>query len=437
VQTKQIEISENEVGGGQMNRAIKGIAFLAVLVSSTVAAKAEQTAPVILLEEAVSIDRNSAPTLPIVGFRSASSSFITRKFIEKPGNPLEEEFFVPESVLVKAWMQDSKFAEVVKATGSSPNSIEQIRANGIDVEKFDWAPIENNSASVKAIVIDGKSEFSDVNKVDSAAIIAMTSAGLLDLSHKYNTVYDSKDQFALGFSPKYSKEIFNTYTAAAKYQGYPLSNTTAEWVTPNEVFKSAGAQYPFDLKKALTVDLGNATFGKSRIQSAKEAGFKVDERIAKSNDIYLFKFAVTLHDLPSGSVDEISFRVDCSDVCTAWELAPMRVTVVDEKTKSLNTPTVKIEGVEIGEFFRVSIVSKNLRPQIIAYGLQEDRFSWSLRDEAIGSGSFIFAAALGVPKGTKNFTLQRSVAVKTVGAWVTEGNWASTENMSETLQLRQ
>lgn len=240
----------------------------------------------------------------------------------------------------------------------------------------------------------------------------------------------------MGFSPKYSKEIYKTYTAAAKYQDYPLSNTTAEWVTPSGLVKKAGVQYPIDLQKALMVDLGNATFGKLRIQSAKEAGFTVDERLAKNNDIYLFKVAVTLYDLPSGSVDELSFRVDCSNVCTAWELAPMRVVVIDEKTKTANTPTIKIEGVEIGEFFRVSVVSKNLRPQIIAYGLQEDRFSWSLKDEAIGSGSFTFAAALGVPKGTKSFTIQRSVAVKTAGNFITEGGWASTENMSETLQLR-
>ena len=360
-----------------MGRAIAGLIFFSALTSLVNVSYSEETRKVIYLEESDSIERNTSNTLPIVGFRSASSSFIAGKFIEKQGNATDEEFFVPESVLVKAWMQDKKFAEAVRAAGSSPHSIEQIRANGIDVENFDWSPIENNYASVKSIVIDGMSEHSQINKIDSAAIIGMTSAGLLDLSNKYNTFDKNRDGFALGFTPKYSKQIYKTYTAAAEYQDYPLSNTKAEWITPVGLVKKVGAQYPIDLQKALMVDLGNATFGKLRIQSAKEAGFTVDERLAKNNDIYLFKFAVTLYDLPLGSVDELSFRVDCSSICTAWELAPMRVVAIDEKTTTANTPITKIEGVEIGEFFRVSIVSKILRPQIIAYGLQEDRFSWS------------------------------------------------------------
>ena len=90
---------------------------------------------------------------------------------------------------------------------------------------------------------------------------------------------------------------------------------------------------------------------------------------------------------------------------------------------------------EIGEFFKVSILSKSLRPQVIAYGLQEDRFSWSLKDDAIGSGSLIFAAALGVPKGTKNLKMQQYIAVKTTGGLITEGGWASTDKAIDILEL--
>lgn len=390
---------------------------------------------VIVIEEPQLVKKEIGTSLPIVGFRSVSSSFVARKFVEKQGDELEEGVFIPESLIVKAWLKDKKFAEAVNAKDVSEITIEKLKASGIDVSKFEWTPIKNDLASVQGIVLDEKDTFIGAGKVDSSAIIAMTSAGMFDLTNKYETVFEKPTAYAVGFKAEYSRDIFKTYEVAAKFQDFPLSDPTTNWAAASKLIKAASAQYPIDFEKALTVELGNATFGKLRIQSAREAGFEVDSRIAKKNDIYLVEFAVTLYDLPTGSIDELSFRVDCVNVCIAWELAPMRVVVADENTTTVNTPSVTFKDVTVGEFFKKTVTYKTLRPQIIAFGLREDSFSWSLKDAAIGTGSYVFLAALGVPKGTKNFTVQRSIAVKTTDGFVTEGGWASTDKMAESVSL--
>jgi hypothetical protein len=395
----------------------------------------DESTGAIVIDEPQLVKKELGTSLPIVGFRSVSSSFVARKFVEKQGDELEEGVFIPESLMVKAWLKDEKFAAAVDAKDVSEITIEKLMASGIDVSKFEWTPIKNNLASVQGMVLDEKDTFNGGGKVDSSAIIAMTSAGMFDLTNKYETVFEKPNVYAVGFKAEYSKDIFKTYEEAAKFQDFPLSNPGTNWTAASKLINYASARYPIDVEKALTVELGNATFGKLRIQSAREAGFEVDGRIAKKNDIYLVEFAVTLYDLPTDSIDELSFRVDCVNVCTAWELAPMRVVVADENTTTLNTPSVTFKDITVGEFFKKTVTYKTLRPQIIAFGLREDRFSWSLKDAAIGTGSYIFLAALGVPRGTKSFDIQRSIAVKTTDGFVTEGGWASTDKMVESVSL--
>ena len=385
-------------------------------------ARSDDTSSPIVVEDPQPLQKLSRSTLPIVGFRAASSSFVDRKFVEKPGDIFEEAIFVPEKVVVKAWLQDKKFADLFYAKNLSALSIDEIKNSGIDISKFEWTPIEHNYASVQPMLISAVGAANDVSKIDSSLIIAMTSEGLLDLSNKYATVLGEQGAYAIGFNKAYAKGIFETYEVAAKYQYYPLSDPKVDWTVPGKLMEVASAQFPIvDFKKTLTFEVGNATFGELRVQSAREAGFQVDKRIAKANDVYLVEFAVTLYDLPTSDIDEVSFRVDCAKICTAWELAPMRVVAVDENTTSVNTPAVTFKDLTVGEFFKKTVTFKTLRPQIIAFGLREDKFSWSLKEDAVSTGSYVFLAALGVPKGTKNFEVRRSIAVRASDGLITEG----------------
>lgn len=148
------------------------------------------------------------------------------------------------------------------------------------------------------------------------------------------------------------------------------------------------------------------------------------------------EFSFSLYDLPSDFLKELSFRISCSS-CTAWEIAPLKLMKSDFVTDKMNTPVISINGLSVGQFFERTIKYETLRPQIVAYGLREDSFSWSLQDEALGMGSYVFVAALGVKKGAKEVTIQKSVAIRTKNDWLTETQYATTEILLESIDLAQ
>jgi hypothetical protein len=195
-------------------------------------------------------------------------------------------------------------------------------------------------------------------------------------------------------------------------------------------------KHSIDPFKSLQFALGDASFGASRVRSSREARFNVDQQISRENDVYLIEFAFTLYDLPVEQLDEISFRLACPDVCRAWELAPLRVGREESKQITIKTPEISVNGFSVGEFFGQTIAYKVLKPQIVAYGVREDEFSWSLKEDAMSTGSFIFLAAVGVPKGTKNLEIKKYIVARTKESILAEGRIVSTDPIVEKIDLK-
>lgn len=398
---------------------------------------------VIDLEEGMIGKYISGTQLPIIGLRSAAASFVSAQQVRNDQDTDYNSLYIPERVIVASWLKDQKFAQSASKSGASKNtSIEEIFKKGFKIEKFDWEPVDQDAKSVKPFLlkeigIDESPKASSKEIIDAQAIIALTKAGQIDFTKSYDAVFIDGNHRVFKVTDDLARAVPLTFQAAQKKQDSVLSDPKNNWENANSVMDQASFKLPIKDAKELYVALGAATFGTVRMQSAEEVGLKVDDNIAKISDTYLLRFAVTFYDLPTNNLDEISFRVKCANECTAWELAPSRVVKQDEETTSLNTPKIGFEGFEIGEFFRKQIVSKSIKPQVIAYGLQENEFSWSLKDDAIQSGSNVFAAAISVPKGTTILQLDRSIAVKTTHfAGLVEGDWASTDKLSQDVVLR-
>jgi hypothetical protein len=107
----------------------------------------------------------------------------------------------------------------------------------------------------------------------------------------------------------------------------------------------------------------------------------------------------------------------------------------EKRSDTASVPSVAAGGVSVGSIFQRNIVYETVRPQITGYGLRESAFSWSLEDEAIAMGSYVFVAAVGVPKDAGKLFLKQSVAVK-ASSFLLEGDWASTGQRTEEITLQ-
>jgi hypothetical protein len=424
--------------------SLASISFLAVLKTVSFAQSVNDP---IVLEAPNSIAESDGTTVPLIGFRSASSSLIDGKMINAANNGHlpADAYFVPENTLVKAWLKDEKFAEAAAAAlktspqdlhAKSTLTIEQLERAGIEVQKFDWTPIESGFKSVKPFPINSLAN-GQVSSIDSSALIGMTASGAIDVSKTYDIKFNGTDVKIIGFSNKAPGNLFQTYTDVADLQNQSFTNPTTDWNKVQDLINSASIEYPIDIRKSITFQLGSVTFGKPRLKTAKEAKFVLDQNLTRTNDVYLVTFAFTLYNLPNGKIDELSFRIDCGSDCTAWALEPMKVVSESQVSETAKTPSVSIEGFSVGEMFGRTVNYKSLKPQIVAFGVQEGRFSWSIRDAAIETGSHIFAAAIGVPKGTKAIKLSKSLAARMSPNFIffSEGGWLSTSDIDDSMQL--
>lgn len=163
------------------------------------------------------------------------------------------------------------------------------------------------------------------------------------------------------------------------------------------------------------------------IRKPSEAGLEIDPSTAQKYDVYLIRWGVTFRDLPLSDIVELSYRVEFPSACQAMELAPFRVATAEETTISYGVPTVTVRGISVGDVFSKQIVYSSIKPRIIAYGIQESRFSWSLQQDAVSHGSHVFFIAMGCLRGTELVLIKQSAAARTKDTILVEGNWVSTE----------
>jgi hypothetical protein len=153
------------------------------------------------------------------------------------------------------------------------------------------------------------------------------------------------------------------------------------------------------------------TFGTPIVETAKDANLDIPKLISDKYDVYLVQLAMTWRELPREDLSELGFSVTAPINTIALALIPLRYGIkVEEKTETHLSPGVEVSGVKIdlGEVFGRDISFNYLKPTIQAFGLQENRFSWTLRDQAVQPGAERFICAIGVPKHAKRLQLTMS-----------------------------
>ena len=187
--------------------------------------------------------------------------------------------------------------------------------------------------------------------------------------------------------------------------------------------------------------LGDKTvaFGIPYVESSTEAKLKLPKNISDNFDVYLLHLAMTWRDLPHSELDELSYSVILPNEATALALMPLRYGIeVEERTKSQLSPGVEVNGVkvELGELYGREISFSYLKPTIQAYGLQESRFSWSMRDQAVQPGAEQFLCAVGVPKHSKQLNLIMSASAHWSGMFAVAGGIETTDQFLRTIVLQ-
>lgn len=390
-----------------------------------------EEAPPLIVEAPAPISKSDPSTQPILGLRAASDSFVDNHIVNAPDASKAEGVFLPEEVVIAAWLRDTNFAKAVRDGHVTTDSIAAIRSSGINPGTFNWATT-NMDSSFDPIPVTRDNVTA---QVDSTAIIGWTANSVIDLDRRYEVIGEGAQQYALAVSPKYAEGLKMAYRTSELYGQAPLSDSSVEWESPTNLLTVASQRQPI-LIDSNVKSVGFASYGTIRALNAKEAQLSVDTATAARHDVYLLELVTTLHDLDLQQIHEVFFQTECMHAdCVAWELAPFKVgTEVDVET-SIKNPEVTIRGVEVGEFFRRTIKYKTLKPTITAYGLREDDFSWSLQGDAIGLGSFSFMVAIGVPKGTTQLRLQQSVRLKTSRFLGLQDNWATTKKSQTIVNL--
>lgn len=408
-----------------------GLSFVAVAILFSSQLVAEEIPPLIV-GPAAPIPKSDPSTQPILGLRAASNSFVDKERVTAPGASKAQVVFLPEEVVIAAWLKDANFAEVVKERQISTDSVAAIQSSGIDPTTFKWFTTGADSAFRPILVTrDGSTA-----QVDSLAIVGMTANEVIDLDKRYEMAGVGAKQYALAVTPKYAQNLKAAYQMSEQYGQATLSDSSVGWESPDDLLMVASQRQPI-LEDSAVKSVGFASFGTIRALNAKEAKLKIDSITAKRHDVYLVELVTTLHDLNLNEVREVFFQAQCMEEdCVAWELAPLKVGVELTIEESAKTPEVTVGELKVGEFYGRTISYKTLRPTITAYGLREDEFSWSLQGDAIGMGSFNFMAAIGVPKGTKQLHLEQSVRLKTTNFLGLEGDWATTRKSRTRVDLR-
>lgn len=198
------------------------------------------------------------------------------------------------------------------------------------------------------------------------------------------------------------------------------------------------SKYPY-LDRNSKLSIANISYGRPIIYTAEEKGLRLPYSLSRDSDVYWVEFAISLHTPTANSFDEIVFNVRMLKAAIALDLLPWEYGVrkkIKEKT-ALPSVKFKLSGlmIEIGEFYRRSVAFEMLKPVIIATGLQENRFSWILRDEAVDVGSKRFVAIISVPKTVIKLPIVMNVSA-TTKSLLFQGRTAFGESVLHDLQLK-
>ena len=241
----------------------------------------------------------------------------------------------------------------------------------------------------------------------------------------YTTHVGGKEVECIKADPTAFASFADSYCALAEAEGMEPTHAQHSFEYASDIM----ASYPL-LREAAEFEAGQVSFGKPVIFSSNEKKLVIPESITSKGDVYWTTLALSFYDIEINDIEELIFVVTAPPEIFALELIPLRFDKEMNVTRIISSPEIKVKFganvVELGKVYEQQVVYKSLKPTIVAYGLQENKFSWSMVDEAIQLGSKRFVALIQVPKGRESLTLELQASAKTKPGWIAQGNIIAT-----------
>ncbi len=238
----------------------------------------------------------------------------------------------------------------------------------------------------------------------------------------------------LSVNPKPLAVLINSYQTMAEAKTAPASQAPKRFTTAI----AALGPYPI-MAKAATFFAGQVTFGQPIVYTAQEKKLVVPVAVSAQNNVYWVELAVSFRDIEIANAKTLIFRVSLPPGIVALELIPLRFDKEASVTRRVSSPEIRAQygntTVELGKVYEQEVVYTSLKPIIVADGLQESEFAWSLSDEAIQHGARRFIAVIQVPKGRQSVTAQLQASVRTKALFA-QGDLVSTQPKHIELHLR-
>jgi len=364
---------------------------------------------------------------PLLGYRKLSPEFFAATLVE-PKMGIPTDIFV-ESAKATPWVKDAILrvgVDPLKATLDEWYMASQLANWRISREHL-WEPM-----TIKVY----SEAYGDVI-VDPSFVASLPETEIFKSPKplSYVTKVGDKEVERLEVDSEVFTTLATSYDFLSSAAYLPLSEAQKSFTDASLRM----ASFPF-LATAAKFKGGEVTFGTPIVSSQKEKGLVIPESITSKNDVYWIDFAVSFRDIDVGNIEELGFFVTAPTGILALELIPLRFDKEMSVTRVVQSPELKIKygnkAIEIGKVYEQQVVYKSLKPLIIAYGLQESEFSWSMKDEAAQPGARRFVALLKVPKGKESATVQLRASARTKSGWLAQGDIISTETKLVEIELK-
>lgn len=367
-------------------------------------------------------------TVPFVGFRKTSDEFFdANTSAQRQGIPAN--LFISSAQKTKAVMQtlDESGTSASKATLDDLWTASLTTKQKLAMwprpkdDKVGWSKDYQGYDPTLFVGLAGTEVFP--SKKPATYMAAINGGG--------ETEWIAADQSAFKTWAKAYRNLYPAWTL-------PATESQKRFVQVNDTFASLPK-----LKSVLRFETGHVTFGQPQVSTPKIQGIEVNARLPKGDLRYAVILAVTFRDLGDiaiRDIAELTFAAVVLEKALAVALLPLRFDKIVEQEQTLAVPEIKLQygpaAVSVGKIAEEHIVFKSLKPTVVASGLQESNFSWSMRDDAIHLGSHRFVAVLQVPKGTSSLILQLSARAITSSKYIFwQGQTIATEPQLARVQL--
>ena len=277
---------------------------------------------------------------------------------------------------------------------------------------FDWQKAVNLSKD--ALIEEPIIVSNDPSRIkfwNAAVVLNMVATKVIDTQNINHIEFEGKRIAYFKINQIYKAPLVNIYTILPDIWDYKVQSIPLRLAKLRDDVKNYN-----ELEKSLLRNMGEITFGWPIVYTAKEMNLILPHSVTRRYDVYWLEFSTTFRELSASNLTELAINFALPDGSLALELVPIFVGLPISTEKKIRTPDIGVgfrgAMVTVGEVFSRTVSYTYLKPIVEAFGLRQNRFSWTMKDEAVRAGSHKFVAVIGVPKGKDGTEIAMSAHIK-------------------------